>query len=308
MSKNIAAYLLPEPTVSETALCRVLSGSAKRAAAWEQFEEGEYFVQVGRAPKKACVIARTSPPADNLVCSLLLVDTLRRNGARDITVVLPYFAYARQDRFDEPGDPLSAHFVIDQLMAAGATRFVALDVHSRRTANHYARKLIDVKFIPELARELKKHPLIRSGKKFTVVSPDLGARERATRLAAMLGKDVPVAWLRKQRRRFAGVTVRGLGGTTDGDTAVIVDDMVVTGDTVVHAVEALRRLGFKNYFLCATHPVFSGPAVRRLRKIGFERIIVSDSVPLSGEARRLPGLKVLPAAKLLAKAVRKSGK
>ncbi len=306
MSSKIPTYLLPKPTSSEVALARAVSGSVRLRAAWSRFEEGEYFVQVGRVPKKVCVVARAIPPADNLLCSLLLVDTLRRNGARDITVILPYFAYGRQDRIDVPGDALSAFFVADQFYAAGASRIVSLDVHSRPTVKHGGRRLRDVGFLTDAAAELRRDRAFRPGRIFSVVSPDFGARERASRMAALLGKDVPVAWLRKRRRRFAGVTVRGIEGTWRGDTAVIVDDMVVTGDTVAHAVEALRRLGFRKFYLCATHAIFSGPAIRRLRRIGFRRVIVSDSVPLSVQARRLPGLKVLPAAKPLAAAARRT--
>ncbi|MFA6604358.1 MAG: ribose-phosphate diphosphokinase [Patescibacteria group bacterium] len=294
-------YTLPEPTAVELRLLRLLSGSGRLLAHWERFSNGELFVSAAGVVDRTCVVARTYPPEENLVRSLLLVDTLRRNGSRDIRVILPYFAYGRQDEISEPGDALSAVFVADQFRAAGASVVVSADVHNMEALRAAKVKVVDVPLAPVFAR------VLRSGLKsdqFTVVSPDEGGRPRAERLAKLLPGHPPVVHLKKHRQRFAGVRLLDFVGAPVGDTAVIVDDMVDTAGTLELAVGELRRRGFKRLFLCATHPILSGPAVARLRRMRFARILFSDSIGLSPATARLPGLKVVSCAEALASASR----
>jgi len=293
-------YELPSPTAFENRLLKLLSGSAVGASDWKVFPSGEFHVRVGRPGKKAVVIGRTQPPADNFLRTLLLVDTLRRNGCRDITLLLPYFAYARQDRQIRPGDPLSAQALLTALKAAGVRRIVTVDLHSRRVA---AASPIPIRslevtrlFAGELKRKLRKTV-------FSVVAPDRGAVARARSFARAVGGRPQVVWADKVRGVSGKVISMRLSAVPRSQTAVIVDDLLDTGGTVEGAARLLRSLGVKDIYLCVTHPIFSGAAARLVGRLGFRRILVADAYD-GGVAHRLPNFRTVAVGQLLAKAVK----
>ena len=296
------AYLLPDATVPEKRLARRLGGAG--ASSWKTFPNGEEFVRVERPANRAVVIGRSAPPAAGLFRTLLLIDTLRRSGVKDITLALPYYGYARQDRAVRLGDPVTALFVARQAAAAGARRVVTLDLHSRRVAEGGDVPVLSSSVLPTIADRLKgrvRGPL-------TVVSPDRGGKERAERFAARFGRRAKTAWVEKTRDITGRVTARDVLGTLAGDTAVIVDDIVDTGKTVALAVGLLRAKGFRRLYLCAAHPVLSDDAIRRLRTCRFTGILFSDTLPLTATARRTLTPAVLRADAALAKAIRASNR
>jgi len=293
-------YALSPLTAFEKKLLKDLSGSASDPAEWKVFPAGEFHVRVGRPPRRVAVIGRTQPPADNFLRTLLLVDTLSRNGAREITLVLPYFAYARQDRQSKLGDPLSAQALLAALKAVGARRIVTVDLHSRRVAAASPLPIRSLDVARLLAGELKKK-LRRTV--FSVVAPDRGAVARARSFARAIGGRPQVIWGDKVRGASGKVVSMRLSASPRGKTAVIVDDLLDTGGTVARAARLLRSLGVKDLYLCVTHPVFSGAAARLVGRLGFRRIIVADALEAVA-ARRLSNFRTVSVGRLLARAVK----
>jgi len=294
-------YLLPEPTAIELKLLALISGSAELSAAWKRFPSGEDHVRVSGVEDRVCVIGRTAPPGDNFFRTVLLVDTLRRSGAKSITVVLPYFAYARQDRQTRDGDPVTAAAITRVLAAAGADRIVTADLHSVRNIESSPIVIDSVSVIPDMAGELKAE---LAGREFTVVSADHGGQERADRFARALGRSEGAVWIEKDRDERGRVTAKRLVGRLAGDTAVIVDDILDTGGTVGEAVRLLQENGCRRFYLCVVHPVFSGNALRLVKKIGFKKIIISDALPAPRPLPRWRQVATVGAADRLAEAVR----
>lgn len=292
------SYLLPDATAAEKRLARKIGRLGK--ASWKTFPNGEEFMSVLKPPERAVVIGRSAPPAVDLFRTLLLIDTLRRSGTKDVTLVLPYYGYARQDRAVKPGDPVTARLIARQAAAAGAKRIVTLDLHSAATASGSPVPLHSAHMAHAFADRLKRD--VRDG--VTIVAPDHGAKSRASRFAARLGRGATLAWVEKKRGSGGRVSASGIGGKITGDTAVLVDDIVDTAGTVALAAALLRRRGFKRLYLCASHPVLSDDAVRRLRECRFTRILFSDSVPLSSEARRALNPVLLRTDAVLAAATR----
>jgi len=296
------AYCLPDPSPMEKRLLKRVSGSMLERAEWKTFPSGEIHVRVGKPPKKVAVIGRTHPPADNFLRTLLLVDSLRRNGASDIVLVLPYFAYARQDRRIRPGDPLSPLAILASFKAVGARRVVTLDLHSRRVADSSPLPITSVSAVRMLAGELKDG---LRGREFTVLAPDRGAADRAALFARALGGKPAVIWAEKKRDPSGRLIGMRLNGYPRGGAAVIVDDMLDTGGTVRKAVGLLRRRGVGELYLCVTHPIFSGRAARLIARLGFRRIVAADALPAPA-AGRLRGFKTVRSDALLSGAVKRS--
>jgi len=292
-------FILPQPTQFERKLKRLLKSPPSARADWRVFANGELFVTVSGVGRDVCVIGRSEPPAENVLATLLLVDTLKRNGARRITLAIPYFGYSRHDRAVVEGDSVAAAALLQAFAAAGVTRFVSVDLHGKRHEGYSPLPIARVDPIPLMAKRLRG---ILRGKRFTVVSPDRGAIDRARRFAELTGAGA-MAWVDKKRLRKGGVVARGLLGETEGHVALIVDDQVDTGGTVIAAVQVLRSQGFKEFHLCATHPVLSKGARAKLERIGFKTIMFSDTVARTGEEDLPKGAIVVSTAAEIARAI-----
>jgi ribose-phosphate pyrophosphokinase len=273
-------YLLPEPTPFERNLMKRLSGSAKAPADWTVFGNGEAFVRVRDVPKTVAVVGWIAPPYDDLTRTALLVDTLRRSGAKDITLILPYLAYERQDRQIEPGDAFSSACVTTLMAAAGATRILTVDLHSKAAGEASPIPVESVSLLPEMGQKLRR--MIGRGD-VDVISPDHGGIERAKAFAAAFGAEREPVWIEKERKP-SGAKAKALHGGLKSTVAVIVDDILDSGKTVFEAARLARKAG------------------ALVKRCDFEEIIVSDTMSLSEEAEKLPNLTLLSAVPALAAA------
>ncbi len=266
-----------------------------------RFSDGEMYFQILENVRGAdvFVIQPCSDPVDrHLLELLLMIDAFKRASAWRVTAVMPYYAYARQDRKDKPRVPISAKLVADLLETAGASRALTLDLHAPQIQGYFNVPVDHLFASPVLVEYFKQRKL--DG--LTVVSPDAGGVERARAFAKKL--DAPLAIVDKRRVDVDVSEVMHLIGDVRGMSALIVDDIIDTAGTLVKTAEALLKEGATEVFAACTHPVLSGPAVQRICNSSISEIVVTDSVPLSEAARKVPKIKVLSVAELLARGIR----
>lgn len=245
------------------------------------------------------VVQSLGPPAEHPLLELLLLgDAARRGGARRVTAVVPYLAYARQDRRATGREPLAGRLVADLLQCAGFQAIVALDVHSPAVEGFFGIPLEHLSAIPLLAEALRDGLAEPS----VVVSPDLGGARRAEACAELLR--LPVAVVHKSRVTGSDVAVRGVTGNVRGCAPIIVDDMISTGGTIEAAVGALVEAGCTaEVTVAATHALLVGDAVERLARLPIRRLVTTDSVQAAGDPPR--GLLRVGVAPLIAAALRR---
>jgi ribose-phosphate pyrophosphokinase len=267
----------------------------------ERFPDGESEIDVQEDVRGAEVFVLQSlcqPVGDHLLELSLIADACHRAGARRVTGVVPYLGYARQDRRETGGEPLGAR-VVGELLAAGrVNRLVCVDLHSRAVEGCFPQPVEHVSAIPALVEFLRS----RLPQPAVVVSPDLGAVKRAEAFARPLG--LPVAVVHKQRLSGADVKAHGVVGEVRGLHAVVVDDMISTGGTMVAAARAVLAAGAQpRVTLAATHGLFVGPARERLAGLPLERVVVADTLPPVGSLGF--ALETVSCAPLLASVVKR---
>jgi ribose-phosphate pyrophosphokinase len=280
-------------------LGRSLAGVETAVPEVERFENGEIEIRLGVpvADRDCLLLGTVAPPGDRLVEVLLYADTLVRNGARSLMAVLPYLAYARQDRPAE-GVSLAAAWLGRMLAGAGVEGVATIDIHSEE-----ARQLIGLPVVSLSPAELFAPKLADAVMPDTVVvAPDQGARARAGALAEALGVDRPVAWLEKQREA-GGVTHTRVVGEV-ARSAVVVDDILDTGGTLVSCCRRLRSLGVEELALAVTHGLFTGSGWRELGDLGVSVLHTTDSVP-GARAMASELVCVHSVAPLLAEAIKR---
>lgn len=247
------------------------------------------------------VVQSTCPPVnDNLMELLIYVDCLRRASARRITVVVPYFGYARQDRKTEGRTPITAKLVANMIAEAGADRVLTMDLHADQIQGFFDIPLDHLMADPVITHHLKQ---LKLGNLVTV-SPDVGNMKTANAYATRLGGDLAV--IDKRRESGDSIELASLIGTVEGRNVLMFDDMIATAGTVCGAARFLREHGAKSITVSATHPVFAGPAVDRILESEIDEIFVTDTIPLSIEAReKLKNITVLSVAELMGEAIRR---
>ncbi len=266
-----------------------------------RFSDGEIYFQILENVRGAdvFVVQPCCGPVDrHLIELLLMIDAFKRASAWRITAVVPYYCYARQDRKDKPRVPISAKLVADLLETAGASRALTLDLHAPQIQGYFTVPVDHLYASPVLVEYFKK----KGASNWTVVSPDAGGVERARFFAKKL--DAPLAIVDKRRVDVDVSEVMHLIGDVRGRPALIIDDIIDTGGTLVKTAEALLQEGATRVFAACTHPVLSGPAVERICKSPMEEVVVTDSIPLSEAARQVSKIKVLSVAELLARGIR----
>ena len=267
------------------------------------FSDGEVKVQVLEhiRGRDVFLVCSTSPPVDHHLMELLiLIDAAKRASAERVTAVLPYYGYARQDRKDKARVPITAKLTADLLTAAGADRILTVDLHCGQIQGFFDIPVdhlgADKVFVEEFTRRGDLDNLM-------VVSPDMGSVARARDFAGRL--DIPLAIVDKRRPEENVAEVMNLIGSVEGMHCVLLDDMIDTAGTLVKAAEAIMSRGALSVRACATHPIFSGPALDNLESSDFEEILVCDSVPLSERAAANERIRVLSLAPLIGETIRR---
>jgi ribose-phosphate pyrophosphokinase len=293
---------------------KLISGTANRGLADEiarnlgvelakvtltTFADGEIFVRIDENIRGADVfiVQPTNPPADNIMELLLMIDAARRASAARITVVMSYYGYSRQDRKDQPRVAIGAKLMANMIETAGADRVLGLDFHQHQLQGFFDVPVDHLYAAPVMVSHFKKKQLTN----LVIVAPDVGSAKMARGYAKRLNATLAII---DKRRPSANVSeVLNVVGDVEGKDCIIPDDMIDTAGTVTEAARALRDLGAKDIFVCATHALLSGPAVERLRAAPICEIVVTDSIAL-GPGKAFDRLTVLSVGELLAKAIR----
>ncbi|GAB4368771.1 MAG: ribose-phosphate pyrophosphokinase [Deltaproteobacteria bacterium] len=282
------------------AICAFLSVPLG-AAVVKRFSDGEVNVDIGENVRGADVflIQPTCPPVnDHLVELLILMDALKRSSAYRVTAVIPYYGYARQDRKVLPRAPITAKLVADLITAAGVSRILTMDLHAGQIQGFFNIPVDHLYAAPVMLDYIRAS----YGEDIVFVSPDAGGVERARAFAKRLHAGLAI--IDKRRSGPNESQVMNIIGEVEGKTAVLLDDMVDTAGTMVHAAEALQERGAVRVYACATHPVLSGPAIERLEKSRIEELVVTDTIPL-GEKAACRKIRVLSVAGLLGEAIKR---
>ncbi len=268
----------------------------------ERFPDGEKVIKLEDDVRgRDCfVIQSTCRPVDeNLMELLIFLDCLKRASAARITAVVPYFGYARQDRKDEGRVPITAKLVADIITAAGANRVVAIDLHAQQLQGFF-----DIP-VDHLTGELVLSTYFRDKKikNLTVVSPDVGNIKTAAKYVAHLGGELAII----HKRRISGSVVKAqeIIGEVEGRNILMCDDIIATAGTVCGAAELVKQRGAGKIYIGCTHGVFAGPALEKLAKAPVDEIVVTDTIPLTEEAKKNPKIKVLTVSSMLGEAIKR---
>ena len=266
-----------------------------------KFSNDQTFVKILENVREKDVFliqTMSSPVNDNLMELLILIDAARRASAGRITVVIPYYAYGRTDKKDQPRVAITARLIADFISISGADRVLTMNLHAGQIQGFFNIPLDELDAIPTLANNIKER---RLNKDLVVVATDVGAAKRARDMADHL--DAPIAIIEKHRiGNNDKVEASNLIGNVDGKTALIVDDEIDTGGTVAAAANILKEYGANDIYCSVVHPLLSGNAVEKLQNSPMKEVLVTNTLPLS-EEKQFDGLKILPIASLLGEAI-----
>jgi len=264
-----------------------------------KFSDGEISVNLWESVRgiDVYIVQSTCDPVnDNLMELLIMIDAMKRASAGRINAVIPYYGYARQDRKAKARDPITAKLVANLITAAGADRVVSMDLHANQIQGYFDIPVDHLVGMPILARYFKEKNL----EDVVVVSPDHGSVTRARNMAQYL--DCPIAIVDKRRPEPNKSEIMHIIGNIEGKNCIILDDMIDTAGTISNAANAIKELGAKAVYACATHPVLSGPAVERLEQSQIEELVLLNTIPMP-EEKKLDKMKFLSVAPLFAEAM-----
>jgi len=245
------------------------------------------------------IVQPTCAPVDeHLIELLIMVDAFRRSSASRITAVVPYYGYARQDRKDKPRVPISAKLVANILSAAGTNRVLTMDLHKAQIQGFFDIPVDHLFAAPVIIDYLSRQDFPH----LTMVAPDAGGAERARAYAKRL--DAELAVIDKRRTDDGTAEVMNVIGEVGGRTCVIADDIIDTAGTIQKAAQALKDAGAERVLACAVHGVLSGPAIERIEKAPIDRLIITNTIPLTGERAKCGKIVELSVARLLGQAIR----
>jgi ribose-phosphate pyrophosphokinase len=266
------------------------------------FSDGELYCQIEENARGADVfiVQPTGPPTnENLMELLIMLDAFRRASPARVCVVMPYMGYARQDRKDAPRVPITAKLIANLITTAGAGRVLTIDLHAAQIQGFFDIPVDHLYAAPVLIEAIRRRGLERP----MLVSPDAGGVERARAFAKRLKLDLAI--MDKRRPEANRAEIMNVIGNVDGCDCVIVDDIIDTAGTLVHSAEALIERGARSVSATGVHAVFSGPAIDRIVASPIERVMVTDTLPLSDAARSCPKVEQLSLAVLLGEAIRR---
>ena len=264
-----------------------------------RFSDGEIGVQIAESVrgKDVFIIQPTCAPTnDNLMELLIMTDALKRSSAKSITAVVPYYGYARQDRKAAPRVPITAKLVANLIETAGITRVVTVDLHASQIQGFFDIPVDNlygaILFMDYIKSKNFANPVI--------ASPDIGGVARARYFASKLGLEMVIVDKRRQRANES--EVMNIIGDVDGKDVILIDDMIDTAGTMVHAAAALKERGATSVMACCTHPVLSGPAYERIENGALDELVVSNTIPLKKPSEKI---KVLSTASMLGEVIRR---
>src|SRR4051812_46418511 len=293
---------------------KLLAGTANRALAEEisaclgvelgkvtmsRFSDGEIFVRIDENVRghDVFIVQPTNPPAENIMELLLLLDAARRASSARITCVMPYYGYSRQDRKDQPRVAIGAKLMANLIVTAGADRVLGIDFHQHALQGFFDIPVDHLYAAPVFVSHYRKKQL----KDLVVVAPDVGSAKMARGFAKRLNGTFAIIDKRRPQPNVAEVL--NVVGEVEGRDCLIPDDMIDTAGTVSEAARALKGLGAKDIYVCATHALLSGPARKRLNEAPIKEVAVTDTIVIPAE-RRPDALFVLSVGELLSKAIR----
>ena len=287
LSKSIAKYLKT----------KLVNSSIRK------FSDGEIYVEINeniRGNSIFIIQSVSSPANDNLMELLLSIDALKRSSAKNITAVIPYFGYARQDRKVVPRTSISAKLVSNLITQAGADRVVTVDLHAGQIQGFFDIPVDNLFATPIFARHVKKK--IKS-KKIICVAPDVGGTERARALGKLL--NVGLAIVDKRRPKPGQSQVMNVIGDVKGQTCIIVDDIIDSGGTIVNAAKALKSRGAKEVYVYITHGVLSGDAVKKIKNSVIKNLVITDTIDNVAKTKNVKNIEVLPVSGLMGEAIKR---
>ncbi len=263
-----------------------------------RFADGEIFVKIDENVRgqDVFIIQPTSPPAESILELLILIDAARRASAARVSAVIPYYGYGRQDRKDQPRVAIAAKLMANVITTAGADRVLAIDFHQHQLQGFFDIPVDHLYAAPVFTQHYRQKRLHQP----VVVAPDVGGAKMARGFAKRLNASIAIIDKRRPSANIAEV-VNVVGEVTDRD-CLLADDLIDTAGTISEAAHALKRLGARKVYACATHALLSGPAVDRLSTAPIEEIAVTNTMNIP-EERRFERLKILSIADLLAKAI-----
>jgi ribose-phosphate pyrophosphokinase len=282
-------------------ICRYLGTEIGRANV-SAFSDGEIQVEIEESVRGMDVflIQPTCPPVNqNLMELLVMLDALKRASTSRVNVVMPYYGYGRQDRKVAPRTPISARLVADLVEVAGASRILAMDLHVGQIQGFFNIPVDHLYALPvqlDYFRDLTEPTII--------VSPDAGGVERAREFAKRL-ENASIAIIDKRREKANVSKVMHIVGDVNGKVAILLDDMIDTGGTIVQAAEALIKNGASKVYACCSHAILSGNAVERLNRSPIHELVTTNTIPLSDKSRELERVKVLDVTPILGEAIKR---
>lgn len=271
----------------------------------KRFANGEVYCEIEKNVRGAdvFVVQSACPPVnDNLMELLIIIDALKRASASSITAVNPHYGYSRQDRKVCPRTPISAKLVADLITVAGASRVITMDLHSGQIQGFFNIPFDNIYSSPVILSYVKENLLTDNT---VCVAPDSGGVERVRHYAKKLG--CGLAMIDKRRTGHNVAKAMHMVGDVEGKDVIIIDDMVDTAGTLIEGVRAIKEHGANTIYACATHPVFSDPALDRIEDCKeLDGIIVTDTIPLTERGKSIEKIKVLSTAEIFAKAIHRT--
>jgi ribose-phosphate pyrophosphokinase len=267
----------------------------------KRFSDGEIYIEINENIRgnSVFVIQSTSTPAnDNIMELLLCIDALRRSSAKNITAVIPYFGYARQDRKVAPRTSISAKVVSNLITNAGASRIVTVDLHAGQIQGFFDIPVDNLFTTPMFAKYIKKK---FKTKNLVCVSPDVGGVQRTRGLATKIKADLAI--IDKRRPEPGKSQVMNIIGDVKGKNCIIVDDIIDSGGTIINAVEALKKAGAIDVYVFITHAVLSNNAAELIKKSKIKKLIITDTIDNSSKVKNNSKIEVISIAPLMAEAI-----
>jgi len=268
-----------------------------------KFSDGEIYIEINENIRGNAIfiIQSTSLPAnDNLMELLLCIDALKRSSAKNITAVIPYFGYARQDRKVVPRTSISAKLVSNLITKAGADRIVTVDLHAGQIQGFFDIPVDNLFATPIFGRHIKKN---LKNKNLVCIAPDVGGTERARALGKFL--DVGIAIVDKRRPTPGKSQVMNIVGEVKNKICIIVDDIIDSGGTIVNAAKALKDRGAKEVHVYVTHGVLSGQAIEKIKNSSIKKLVVTDTIDIVAKVKKASNIEVLTISNLMAEAIKR---